>query len=377
MRVHQFHPVLASGDAMSNHVFALERKLREWGHQPASYAIEAKPGVTGVLPYRRLFRTVRPEDLLILHYSMGHEVFDQLVKLPGRKVLVYHNVTPPEFFSGINPHAAAFAQLGRTQLRSLVGKVDLAVGVSEYNRRELADAGFEPTATVPILIDWDALAVPPDEGVLAAWGGGARGAGNAGNAAAGNAAAGNAAAGNAGRTTLLFVGRVSPNKRHDDLIRMLAYYRRCIDPKAHLLLVGSYRDQPQYHARVASLARELGLADAVTFTGPVPVSHLVAYYASASVFISLSEHEGFCVPLLEAMHFRLPIVAYDAAAVGETAGDAAILLPRKDLAEAAEACALAIESGELRRSLIAAGERRVADFASERVALRTREVLGL
>ncbi|MDQ3400739.1 MAG: hypothetical protein M3470_07050, partial [Chloroflexota bacterium] len=81
--VHQFHPVLAPGDAMSNHVFALERHLREWGHEPASYAIEAKPGVSGVLPYRRLFRTVKPDDLLILHFSMGHEVFDQLVKLPG------------------------------------------------------------------------------------------------------------------------------------------------------------------------------------------------------------------------------------------------------------------------------------------------------
>ena len=176
---------------------------------------------------------------------------------------------------------------------------------------------------------------------------------------------------------LLFVGRLSPNKRQDDLIRMLAYYRACIEPHARLLLVGSYHDQRQFQARLTALARELGLANAVTFTGAVPFSHLVAYYASASVFISLSEHEGFCVPLLEAMHFRLPVIAYDAAAVGETAGDAAILLRRKDLAEAAEACALAIESGELRRSLIAAGERRVAEFASERVAQRTREVLGL
>ena len=349
--VHQFHPVLAPGDAMSNHVFALERHLREWGHEPASYAIEAKPGVSGVLPYRRLFRTVKPDDLLILHFSMGHEVFDQLVKLPGRKVLVYHNVTPSEFFAGINPHAAAFAQLGRAQLRLLAGTVDLAVGVSEYNRRELEESGFEPTATVPILIDWDAYAVPPDEGVLAVW--------------------------SAVRTKLLFVGRVSPNKRHDDLIRMLAYYRRCIDPEAHLLLVGSYTDQPQYHARVASLARELGLAGAVTFTGSVTLPQIVAYYRSASAFVSLSEHEGFGVPLLEAMRFRLPVVAYDAAAVAETVGDAAILLRRKDLAEAAEACALTIERPELRRSLVEAGERRVAEFASDRVAARTREVLAL
>ena len=336
---------------MSNHVFALERQLRAWGHEPFSYAIEAKPGVTGVQPYRRLFRTAAAGDLLVLHFSMGHEVFDQLVKLPGRKVLVYHNVTPPEFFAGINPHAAAFAQLGRSQLRSLAGTVDLAVGVSEYNRRELEEAGFERTATVPILIDWDAYDVPADEGVLAAW--------------------------SAATTKLLFVGRISPNKRHDDLIRMLTYYRACIDPEAQLLLVGSYRDQPRYHARVASLARELGLAAAVTFTGSVPLPHLVAYYATASAFVSLSEHEGFGVPLLEAMRFRLPVVAYDAAAVGETVGGAGILLARKDLAEAAEACALTIERPPLRRALIEAGERRIAELATDLVAARTREVFAL
>jgi len=112
--VHQFHPVLAPGDAMSDHVFALRERLRGWGHPAEAYAIEAKPGVAdGVLPYRRLFRTVKPEDTLILHYSIGSEVFDQLVKIDARRVLVYHNVTPPEFFAGVNPHAAASARLGQ------------------------------------------------------------------------------------------------------------------------------------------------------------------------------------------------------------------------------------------------------------------------
>lgn len=348
--VHQFHPVLAPGDAMSNHVFALQDRVRAWGHKAAAYAIEAKDGVDA-LPYRRLFRGLRPDDVLVLHFSMGHEVFDQLARLEARKILVYHNVTPPEFFAGINPHAAAFAQLGRRQLATLAPHVELAVGVSEYNRRELEAAGFDATATVPILIDWASYDVDPDEGVLAAWSGpGAK---------------------------LVFVGRVSPNKRHDDLIRMLAYYRRCIDPEAQLIIVGSYRDQPQYHARLGSLARALDLAGAVTFTGPVPLAQLVAYYRAASVFVSLSEHEGFGVPLLEAMRFRVPVVAYDAAAVGETVGQAALLLPRKDLPEAAEACALAVERPSLREALVAAGQRRVADFSTDLVARRTREVLGL
>jgi len=343
--VHQFHPVLAPGDAMSNHVFALRRRLREWGYQSEAYALEVKDGVDA-LPYRRLFRTVRPGDTLILHFSIGSEIFDQLIKLDARRVLVYHNVTPPEFFTGINDHAAAYARLGLRQLERLAPRIDLGVGVSEFNRKDLAQLGFRETAHVPLLIDWGAYDVAPDPAVLARW--------------------------SAVERKLLFVGRVSPNKRHDDLLRMLAYYRRCIDPDAHLLLVGSYRDQPTYYARLRSLARALGLEDAVTFTGKVSTAYKVA-----SCFVSLSEHEGFGVPLLEAMRFDLPVVAYAAAAVEETVGNAGVLLTTRDLAEAAEAAALASEDRGLREQLAAAGRRRVEDFAADKVAQQTRAVLGL
>lgn len=349
--VHQFHPVLAPGDAMSNHVVALRARLREWGYESHAYAVEAKAGVDGVLPYRRLFRTLRPTDMLILHFSIGHDVFDQLVRLDARTVLVYHNVTPPEFFSGLNDHAAVHARLGLRQLAGLAPHVALAVGVSEFDTRDLLEIGFRSATTVPILIDWSAYDAAPDESILASM--------------------------SSPRTRILFVGRISPHKRQDDLIRMLAYYRACVDPGAHLYLVGSYRDQPQYHARCAALRDALDLQGAVTFTGVVSIAALVAYYRRATVFCSLSEHEGFGVPLLEAMHLRLPVVAYEAAAVGETVGGAGLLLARKDLPEAAETCALVAERADLRERLIAAGERRVRDFATEAVAQRTREALGL
>lgn len=349
--VHQFHPVLAPGDAMSDHVFALRDRLRGWGHSAEAYAIEAKPGVSDVLPYRRLFRTVRPEDMLILHYSMGSEVFDQLVKIDARRVLVYHNVTPPEFFAGVNPHAAASARLGQRRLGELAPRIDLAIGVSEYNTRELTARGFAKTATVPILIDWARFDTAPDEAVLRAWSGPG--------------------------TKLLFVGRISPNKRQDELIRLLAYYRRCVDPAAQLILVGAYRDQPQYHHRLHALARAIGVDGAVTFTGPVSVAELVAFYRSASVFVSLSEHEGFGIPLLEAMHFGVPVVALDRAAVGETVGGAGVLVGDKNIPAIAETCALVLERPALRDALVAAGHKRVEAFATDRVAERTREVLGL
>lgn len=350
--VHHFHPTLAPGDAISNHVLALHSLARSWGHDSRVYACESKREVDGeVLPYRRLFRSVRAEDTLLLHYSMGNEVFTQLAKLPARKLLIYHNVTPPEFFVGLNPHAAQHAQLGVRQLSALAPAIALGVGVSEFNRRALERAGFARTAVVPILIDWRAYDTAPDPGVLA-------------RAAAPG-------------TRLLFVGRISPNKRQDDLIRLLAYYRACVDPRASLTLVGSFRDQPQYHARLRALARELGLADAVTFAGSVSLSSLVAHYRAASCFVSLSEHEGFGVPLLEAMRFDLPVVAYAAGAIAETVQGAGILLPSRDLAEAAEAVALVLERRELRDRLVAAGRRRVADFATDAVAARTKEALAL
>jgi glycosyltransferase involved in cell wall biosynthesis len=350
--VHQFHPTLAPGDAMSDHVFALRRRFREWGHESEAYAVEVKPGLEHeARSYRELFRSLRPDDTLLLHFSMGHEVFDELVKIPARRVLVFHNVTPAEFFVGINPHAAAHARLGVRQLARLAPSIDLGIGVSEFDRRGLEDAGYERTATVPILIDWSRLDVDPDPEVRALLAG--------------------------VHTKLLFVGRISPNKRHDELIRMLAYYRRCIDPEALLVLVGSHRDQPQYFARLRALADALGLGGAVRFTGAVTLPQLVGYYRAASCFVSLSEHEGFGVPLLEAMYLGQPVVALDAAAVGETVGRAALLLPKKDLAMAAEACALVHEDLGWRAALIDAGHERVKAFDPQAIADRTREVLGL
>ncbi len=348
--VHQFHPVLAQGDAMSNHVFALRDRLRAWGYESDAYALEVKPGVDA-LSYRRLFRAVKPEDTLILHFSIGSEIFDQLVKIRARRVLVYHNVTPPQFFTGINDHAAAYARLGLRQVAALAEHIDLAIGVSEFNRRELEAMGYRRTAHVPILIDWKVYDQSPDQATLARWSGVAR--------------------------KLLFVGRVSPNKRQDDLLRMFAYYRRCVDGEAHLLLVGAHRDQPQYYARLRELQRALGLESAATFVGPVSTGALVAYYRQAACFVSLSEHEGFGVPLLEALRFDVPVVAYDAGAVRETVDGAAIVLQRRDLAEAAEACGVAVEDRPLRERLAAAGRDRLRAFETEKVAARTREALEL
>jgi len=326
--------------------------VRSWGYESEAFAVEAKREVADqVLPYRRLFRTVTPDDHLLMHFGLGDETYDRLAALPSRQALVYHNITPPEFFDGLNPHAAHHARKGRAQLRALATRVPLGIGVSEFNRRALEAAGFARTAVVPILVDWKRYDVAPDPEVLARWRG--------------------------PQTNLLFVGRIAPNKRQDQLVRLLAYYRRCIDPAARLHLVGSYRDQPQYHARLHALARELGLGDAVHFAGGVSASALAAYYATASVFVSLSEHEGFAMPLLEAFRYRVPVVARDAGAVAETAGGAAIVLREGDLAVYAEAAGVIVERASLRERLIGLGERRLQAFSHEAVAAGLRSALGI
>ncbi len=349
--VHQFAPRITSGDAVGNAVLALRRLFRESGYASEAYAIEAPRAADEVLPYRRLFRVVGPADVLLLHYSVGSEAFASLARLRARRILVYHNVTPPSFFAGTNPHAAAFAERGQRQLRELGASVERAIAVSEFNRRDLVAAGFAKTTCVPLLVDWPAYDVPPDGAALARW--------------------------RSAAPVLLFVGRIAPNKRQDDLIRLLAYVRRGVDPDARLLLVGGFADQPRYHESLDALAGMLGVADAVTFAGPVQVPGLVAAYRAASCFVSLSEHEGFGVPLLEAMRFGVSVVAYDAAAVGETVDGGGILLRAKDdLAAVAETIALVLERADLRRLLAAAGERRVAEFAWERVAPRWLEAVA-
>ena len=350
-RIHQFHPSLAPGDAVSNHVFALRGLFRSLGHESEAYAIEAKKGVEDVLPYRRLFRAVAPEDLLVLHFSIGNEAFTPLARIAARKVLIYHNVTPPEFFEGITPYVALFAERGVRQLSTLAPHVDLAVGVSEFNRQALETAGFKRTAVAPLLVDWRAYDIPPDPTVVSNWS---------------DAAA-----------KLLFVGRISPNKRQDQLVRMLAYYRRCIAPDVRLILVGSHRDQPEYHFRITELARVLGLSDAVTFTGSVSLAELIGYYRVASAFVSVSQHEGFGVPLLEAMRFDVPVVAQDTSAIGETMGHAGVLVKDGNLPIVAEAAALTLENPDLRARLLEGQRQRFQDFSYDKVAARTREVLGI
>jgi glycosyltransferase involved in cell wall biosynthesis len=338
--IHQLVPNFGYGDAIGNHVRALRRLFRAWGGASDVYAQHIHERlVPEARPYLRYREVSDPGNVVLFHFSIGSEVTSFFAGLPDRKVLVYHNITPPEYFVGVNARVADRCRRGRRELARLVGVTDLALGVSEFNRRELEETGFRRTGTVPILVDWETYALAPVTRLQAAYGRG---------------------------TNLLFVGRIAPNKRIEHLVKTFYFYRR-LDPTSRLLVVGTAVDMETYLAACQKLAAELGVLDGIVFLGSVSQAELVTCYRLASACVSLSEHEGFCVPLLEAMHFGVPVVALAAAGVPGTVGPAGLLVHDRDFPTIAELVHRVVSDAALRTAVVAGQRERLRAFDVETI----------
>jgi glycosyltransferase involved in cell wall biosynthesis len=294
----------------------------------------------------------RPGDVLMYHMAIGSVVADFVRGRPEPLVVDHHNVTPPEMLERWEPGAAYGCSWGRAQLPELAGRSVLGVADSPFNEEELRQAGYAATATAPILLDpaFFEAAGDVDEPALAELVEGGAGA------------------------EWLFVGRVSPNKCQHDVVKAFAAYRRVYDPAARLHLVGG-SSSAAYRSAIEKYVAVLGLAGAVRLTGPVPAGRLLAHYRAADVLVCLSEHEGFCIPLLEAMAHRVPIVALASSAVPGTVGDGGVLLESKAPATVAAAVHRVLSDPALRDRLVAAGTARLAAFSPERTRARWTEVL--
>jgi glycosyltransferase involved in cell wall biosynthesis len=263
--------------------------------------------------------------------------------LGGAKVLQYHNITPAAFFAPYDPGLFRLAALGRRELATLAGRVDLALGDSEFNRQELEALGFAPTGVMPIAVNTERITGAPPrpalERILAD-----------------------------GLINILFVGRIVPNKRIEDHIRLAEVYKRYVDAYYRFIFVGRYDGVPRYYDRIRALVAQYeNLPDRFWFTGPVPDEDLAAFYRWADAYVSLSEHEGFCVPLVEAMAADVPIVAYAAGAVPETLGGAGVLFAPKDLEVAAELVGSVVYDRQIRAGVLAGQRRRLQDFTPARI----------
>jgi glycosyltransferase involved in cell wall biosynthesis len=351
--VHQLVPNFAYADAIGNHVRALAGLLRGWGYPSNVYAQHIHEKLAGEAEFFARYRQVSDRrNVVLFHFSIGSDVTSFFTGLPDRKVLIYHNITPAEYFVGVNARVADRCRRGRAELARLAAATDLALGVSEFNRRELEAAGFPRTGVLPILVDWQGYALPPVARLADAYREG---------------------------TTLLFVGRLAPNKRIEDLVKTYYFYRR-LDPGSRLVVVGASTDMESYLAACQKLAAELGVLDGIVFTGPVSQAELVTWYRLAAVYVSLSAHEGFCVPLLEAMHFGLPVVAYAAAGVPGTMGPAGLLVRDRDFPSIAELIHRAVSDPGLRGAVVAGQRERLRAFDAETIGRTLRahlaEVLG-
>jgi glycosyltransferase involved in cell wall biosynthesis len=340
VRVDQVIPSLASRDAIGVHTLNLRDGLRAAGIDSDVYYGSFTPDVEHEgRPVIELGRAGR-DRWLLYQASIGSPVYDIFSARAEPKLVNYHNITPASLLRDWEPAVAYEASLGRTQLARLAPQSRFAVADSAFNESELVALGYSGTAVVPLLIDMQVKSPMPDP-VLAA------------SLAARRAREGGA--------DLMYVGKISPHKAPHDLVKMLEVVRLTLDPAARLHLIGSPLGST-YEPALRAFVSELGLDSAVSFAGSVSGAELEAYFQAADVFVMASDHEGFCVPLAEAMGHGVPIVAYGVTAVPETVGGAGLVLPDKSPALFAAAVGRVLRDERLRSVLSAAGLERAAGF---------------
>ena len=347
MRIIQVLTTIAFGDAVSNDVLAIRDILSQKGFETGIYAEhidtrlpDGTARVVGELP------RLDAKDIMIYHASTGTQLNFDLPKLPGRKMMIYHNITPAEFFEGYSPDAVRLTTFGYEGMRYLSDKVSCCVADSDYNRQDLRKLGYTcPIEVCPIIIPFEDYDREPDRKIIDQYA-------------------------SDGWTNLLFVGRIAPNKKQEDIIRAFYCYQRDYNPRSRLFLVGNSGGMEKYESRLTDYVNRLGLKDKVIFPGHIGFDAILAYYRLADVFVCMSEHEGFCVPIVEAMHFGIPIVAYSSAAIPETLGKGGLLLDDKDPYLAAAAIDRLVRDRTLRDYISDRQREKLEEYRYETVRKR-------
>lgn len=339
--VHQLVAGFNVADAISNEALVLRRWFEKRGY--ASRIFSAVGHISELLrgeaqTLEEAAAVIRPDDVALLHLSIGSAVNDFFAALQCRKAIMYHNMTPADYFRGVQDQLARDLAWGREQARALIGTASVVMADSRYNAAELRALGCPAVRVIPFLMDFDQLRSAPDRNLK-------RGLRD-------------------GKINVLFVGRCAPNKRLEDVLCAFHYFQRYVEPHSRLVHVGSWVGMENYRLFLMSLARDLGLEN-VVFAGAVPQAELNAYYATADLFLCLSEHEGFCVPLLESMAHGVPVLAFAAAAVPETLAGAGILFREKRWDLIAEMMGQVVRNQPLRAAVLRKQKLRLAQYANQ------------
>lgn len=334
--IHQVVGKSSPGYSVSDYALALQEALQSWGYDSTIFASEVDPGLGRRVRPLRSYKP-QPDDFLILHYALANEVTDWVKTLDVPLIFCYHNITPSHFFTGVGGTIKQASQRGKEELDQFAARARLTLAYSQFSAKSLESAGFHNIHVLPLIMPTALQALTPDNNIQKKPG-----------------------------TNLLFVGRIAPNKRCEDILKILYVYRQ-IDPQAHLHLVGARRYVPVYASWLNDLVDQYDLQNAVTFTGHVPFAALAAYYRIADVYLSMSEHEGFGIPLVESMRFDLPVIAYDCTAVPEVLGGAGILIKEKRFDVIAELIHQLQTDTALKQKIIEQQRWQVQKFAPEQV----------
>ncbi len=341
MEVHQFATSLSYGDAISDEMLEIQKVLKEEGFPSEIFVRFYDPRMAGyVKDFREYRRYSSPKNVVIFHFSIGSPLSKMFFRIPDKKIMIYHNITPHDFFVGYHRILARECYKGRLEIRLFVDKVDMALGDSEYNRRELEDVGYSETGILPLLLDFskfDQEGDPVTRDVFSN-----------------------------GKTTILYVGRLIPNKKFEDVIKTFFFYKKYFSSQSQLVLVGDYRGLERYYGALQDLLSRLGLRD-VHFTGHVEFSELIAFYRLADIYLSFSEHEGFGVPLVESFYMKVPVVAYAAGAVEETMNGGGLLLFKKNFLGTASLLDRIIKENGLKKRLIDSQLKALERYRKENV----------
>ena len=351
MKIIQVMPTVSFGDAVSNDARAIAKVIDEMGYKTAIYAenVDSRIKDKHVHKISRL-QNIGRKDVVIFNHSTGTKLCYSLPELPGRKMMIYHNITPPDFFRPYNATATRLTQYGYEGTEFLADKIEYAMPVSEYNASELRRMGYRCDMFIrPILIPFEDYAKTPDGEVMRKYSGD-------------------------GYVNIVFVGRIAPNKKQEDLIAAFSYYKKNINPKSRLIIVGSSGGMERYDKALKAYAEALMTED-IIFTGQISFPAILAYYRIADVFLCMSEHEGFCVPLVEAMYFDTPIIAYDSSAIADTLGGSGILINDKSPVFVAMVIDRLMKDEALRNYVLEKQRKRLADFSYEN--MKNRLIEGL
>ena len=336
MRIIQVLDALDYGDGVSNDVINKKHLLKKMGYDTEIYSKWCDERVLDERLDINLLAT-SSEDIIIHHYSGESNIISKVLNQRGKKILFYHNITPEEFWDD-----GEFAKKGIRQLETLGVKYDYIGGDSKFNIKDLRELGLKQEADVlPILVNFNHF---PTANAMC----------------------------DKNSTCFLFVGRVAPNKCHDDIIKVFDYYFNNIDANSELYLVGNYEAYPEYFSKLKKQLEGLACSSHIIFAGKVSNEMLYQYYQKATAFLCMSAHEGFCIPLLESMYSGIPTFAYDAGAVSETMGNAGVLIYDKSPEKVAKTIYTILSTRDLCGEIIDRQFKWVAHFSESEIAKQLR-----